>query len=74
MTHYRFYQLDPADHIEAGYSVECASDDAALRAARSLLERSAGVELWTGNHCLAHLSMEAKKLWPQLRHDWAGSC
>ena len=25
MGHYRFYELDPSDHIMAGYSVECGS-------------------------------------------------
>ena len=44
MGHYRFYELDPSDHIMAGYSVECGSDADAMRAARTLLERAAGVE------------------------------
>ena len=59
MGHYRFYELDPGDHITAGYSVECGSDAAAMRAARTLLERSVGVEIWKSNHCVAHLSVEA---------------
>ena len=46
MGHYRFYELDPSDHIMAGYSVECGSDADAMRAARTLLERAAGVEVW----------------------------
>jgi hypothetical protein len=46
MGHYRFYELDPADHITAGYSVECGSDAAAMRAARALLERFLAV-FWT---------------------------
>jgi len=74
MGHCRFYELNPSDHITAGYSVECGSDAAALRAARTLLERSAGVEVWKSNHCLAHLSAEAQQLWPQLRDDWMTSC
>ena len=56
MGHYRIYQLDPSDHITAGFSVECGSDAAALRAARILLERSAGVEVWKSANRLAHLS------------------
>ena len=55
MGHYRFYELDPSDHITAGFSVECGSDAAAMRAARTLLERSAGVEVWKSCHCIAHL-------------------
>ena len=53
MGHYRFYELNPSDHITAGYSVECGSDAEAMRAARTLLERAAGVEVWTSNHCVA---------------------
>ena len=67
MDHYRFYQLDASDHITAGYSVECVSDAAALRAARTLLERAAGVEVWKSNHCVAHLSAEARHLWGHYR-------
>ena len=66
MGHYRIYQLDPSDHITAGFSVECGSDAAAMRAARTLLERSAGVEVWKSNHRLAHLSAEARQLWDQV--------
>jgi len=54
MGHYRIYQLDPSDRIAAGFSVECGSDAAAIRAARTLLERSAGVEVWKSNHRLAY--------------------
>jgi hypothetical protein len=53
--HYGIYQLEPADHITAGFSVECGSDAAALRAARTLLERSAGVEVWKSADRLVHL-------------------
>jgi hypothetical protein len=60
MGHYRFYELDPSDHIMAGYSVECGSDAAAMRAARTLLERAAGVEVWKSTNCVAHLSAEAR--------------
>ena len=63
MGHYRFYQLDTSDHITAGHSVECGSDAAALRAARTLLERTAGVEVWKNDNCVAHLSAEARHLW-----------
>ena len=59
MGHYRIYQLDPSDHITAGFSVECGSDTAAMRAARTLLERSAGVEVWKSANRLAHLSRPA---------------
>ena len=53
MGHYRIYQLDPSDHITAGFSVECGSDTAAMRAARTLLEleQSAGVEVWKKRQC-----------------------
>ena len=74
MGHYRFYQLDTSDHITAGHSVECGSDAAALRAARTLLERAAGVEVWKNDNCVAHLSAEARHLWGQLREVWMGSC
>ena len=46
---------------------------ASLRAARTLLERSAGVEVWKNSHCIAHLSPEAQ-LWHQLRQEWMASC
>jgi hypothetical protein len=72
MGHYRFYELNPSDHITAGYSVECGSDAEAMRAARTLLERAAGVEVWTRNHCVAHLGPDARHLWGQLREDWLG--
>jgi hypothetical protein len=49
MAHYRFYELNPSDHITAGYSVECGSDAEAMRAARTNLERAAGVEAWQTN-------------------------
>src|SRR5215472_8722279 len=51
-------------HIRAGYSVKCGSDGAALRAARTLLERSAAVEVWRSNQCVAHLGVEARHLEP----------
>ena len=73
MGHYRIYQLDPSDHITAGFSVECGSDAAAMRAARTLLERSAGVEVWKSANCLAHLSSEARLLWDQVRKEWMAS-
>ena len=74
MGHYRIYQLDPSDHITAGFSVECESDAAAMRAARTLLERSDGVEAWKGDHCVIHLSPEARHLWDRLREGWMASC
>jgi hypothetical protein len=69
---YRIYQLDPFDHITVGFSVECGSDAAALRAARTLLERSIGVEVWKSDNRLAHLSPEARLLWDQRRKEWIG--
>ena len=72
MDLYRFYRLDRSDHITAGYSVECSSDAAALRAARTLLQRAAGVEVWKNDNCVGHLSAEARHLWGQLREDWMG--
>ncbi len=74
MGHYRFYEIDPYDHITVGYSVECRSDTDALRAARTLLERAAAVEVWKSNNRVAHLSVEARQLWGQLRDDWIASC
>jgi hypothetical protein len=74
MDHYRVYQLDPSDHITAGFSVECESDAAALRAARTLLERSAGVEVWKSTNCIAHLSPDARLLWDQMPEEWMVSC
>jgi len=73
MGHYRIYQLDPSDHITAGFSVECGSDAAAMRAARTLLERSDGVEVWKGDHRVAHLNPEARQLWGGLRDGWMAS-
>ena len=74
MGHYRIYEMDPADRIRAGYSIECCSDAVAKRAARTLLQCSAGIELWNSNRRVAHLGMEAKRLWPQLRNHWIGYC
>jgi hypothetical protein len=68
--HYRIYQLDPSDHITAGFSVECGSGAAAMRAARRLLERSARAEIWKSANCIAHLSREARLLWDQQRKEW----
>jgi len=34
------------------------------------LGTSAGVEGWKSNHCVAHLSAEARQLWDQLREEW----
>ena len=71
---YRIYQLDPSDHITAGFSVECGSDAAALRVARTLLDRSIGVEVWKSANRLAHLNPEARLLWDQRRKAWLASC
>ena len=73
MVHYRFYEISPSDHITAGYSVECESDTEAMRAARTLLERAVGVEVWKSNNRVAHLSAETRHLWGQLREDWMAS-
>ena len=62
MGHYRFYEIDPHDNITVGYSVECRSDTDAKRAA--------AVEVWQSNNRVAHLSVEARHLWGQLRDDW----
>ena len=43
-----------------------------MRAARTLLERAAGVVGWKSTNCVAHLSAEARQLWGQLREDWMG--
>jgi hypothetical protein len=74
MGHYRIYQLDPSDHITAGFSVECGSDAAALRTAQTLLERSTGVEVWKSDKRLAHLSPESRLLWDQRRKGWLAVC
>jgi hypothetical protein len=56
IAHYRIYELDPADHILAGYSLMCASDAAALFAACQLGEkRAVAVEVWESGRCVAHL-------------------
>jgi hypothetical protein len=49
MTHYRIYQLD-SDRITSGYSVECGSDNDALRTAGRLLAQhpATAVEVWQG--------------------------
>jgi hypothetical protein len=72
MGHYRIYQLDPSDHVTAGFSVECGSDAAALRAARALLEleQSAGVEVWKSANRLAHLSTAGRGR-AALRNLWS---
>jgi hypothetical protein len=72
MGHYRIYQLDPSGHITAGFSVECRSDAAAMRAACTLLERSDGVEVWKGDHRVAHLNPEAGSS-GRLRDGWIAS-
>jgi hypothetical protein len=74
MGHYRIYQLDPSDHITAGFSVDYGSDAAALRTARTLLERSTGVEVWKSDKRLAHLSPESRRLWDQWRKGWLAAC
>ena len=71
MGHYRIYQLDPANHIRSGFSIECASDAAALRVARAVLEESAGVEVWKSNNRVARL--EGQRLWEERRKDWMES-
>jgi hypothetical protein len=73
MAHYRFYELNPSDHITAGHSVECGSDAEAMGAARTLLERAAGVEAWQTNNCVAYLSADARHLWGQLLGSFRGS-
>ena len=57
IAHYRIYELDPADHILADYSVMCGSDAAALVAAREPGDqRATAVEVWESGRCVAHLS------------------
>jgi len=73
MGHYRFYKLDPANRVLAGYSVECGSDAAALRAARTLLQRAEGVEVWSSSRCVARLSSEARRVWNGIRGRWLSS-
>ena len=72
MGHYRFYELSPSDHITAGHSIECGSDDEAMRAARTLLERAAGSRSGRATTASGHLSADARHLWGQLREDWMG--
>jgi hypothetical protein len=38
MGHYRIYQLDPSDHVTAGFSVECEVWKSANRLAHLSLE------------------------------------
>jgi hypothetical protein len=70
MSHYRIYQLDPSDHITAGYSVECGADTEALRAAARLLQLSpaAAVEVWQGKGRISRLL--AGGPWVRLRRRW----
>jgi hypothetical protein len=44
MGHYRFYELNPSDHITAGYSVECGSDAEAARSKSVRAARGRGVD------------------------------
>jgi hypothetical protein len=73
MGHYRFYQLAVTDHIQAGYSVECGSDAATPRAARTLLERSVAVEVWQNNRRVIRLGVGVRRLWEQTRRRWVAS-
>ena len=69
VNHYRFYELDHSDHIEAGYSVECGSDADAVRAAGRLLENSpaAAVEVWQGPGRVIQLR---SGMWQRIFHRW----
>ena len=70
----RFYKLSPSDHITAGHSIIRGSDAEAMRAARTLLERAGGEEVWTSNNFIvAHLSADPRQLWARLREDSIGS-
>jgi hypothetical protein len=65
VNHYRFYELDHSDHIEAGYSVECGSDAEAVRAAGRLLENSPAV--WQGPGRVIQLR---SGMWQRFLHRW----
>ena len=61
--HYRFYEIDPSNHVMAGYSVGCPSDAAAIEAARRLgQQRAAVVEVWEATRLAGRLSAAAAML------------
>jgi hypothetical protein len=68
--HYRIYQLDPFDHIKAGFSVECGSDTAAMREGSHTPGTFSGVEVWKKSNCLAHLSTPGRGR-AALRNPWS---
>ena len=68
VNHYRFYELDHSDHIEASYSVECGRADA-VRAVGRLMGQgpAAGVEVWQG---VGRISRLRRGVWQRLRCRW----
>ena len=70
MAQYRIYELDPSDHITAGYTIECGSEADAMRAAGRLLQRepAAAVEVWQGIGRIGRL--RAGGPWTRLRIQW----
>ncbi len=78
MTHYRFYEIDVADHVSAGYSVDCPSDEAAMSAARRLAQhRSAAVmmiEVWRSAQQIGRVrAVQAMMIWREMRRQWLKS-
>jgi hypothetical protein len=61
--HYCFYELDPPDHIMAGYSVECGirrgGDESS---SHTHTPGGLGGELWTSNMCLGQKLIDVEDL------------
>jgi hypothetical protein len=71
VTHYRIYELDPADHIVEGYSVMCGSDTAALTmASKGAANAVAAVEVWERDRRVARFGPDTP--WGRLRRQWIG--
>ena len=72
MGHYRFYELSPSDHITAGHSIECGSDDEAIARLAHSWNGPPGSRSGRATTASGHLSADARHLWGQLREDWMG--
>jgi hypothetical protein len=69
LSHYRIYELDPADHVVDGYSVMCRSDTAALAmASKCAAQAAATVQVWENRRRVARLGPDTP--WGRLRRQW----
>ena len=76
MTHYRFYEIDARDHVSAGHSAECPSDEAAMGAARRLARQRhvAVIEVWQSARRIGRVrAAQAMMIWRELRRRWVKS-